>query len=101
MYIYWIVIFLALPLILLWLSNRQILAENKKIFYKTLLGALLFGVPTDIIGTTLGVWFFPEKLIGIWFFGLPLEEFLFIFLGTMNLTYLTLWGLKKSSMTHD
>ncbi|KKU91041.1 MAG: hypothetical protein UY21_C0013G0024 [Microgenomates group bacterium GW2011_GWA1_48_10] len=95
MYIYWLTIFLASPIILYVFIDRKIFTENRKIFSKTLFGALIFGIPCDIIGTFLGIWFFPKKLIGLWLFGLPLEEYLFVFLATINLTYVTLWSLKN------
>ncbi|PIR52850.1 hypothetical protein COU76_04365 [Candidatus Peregrinibacteria bacterium CG10_big_fil_rev_8_21_14_0_10_49_10] len=45
------------------------------------LATVLFGclaIPIDIFFTWYGVWTFgTERALGIWFFGLPLEEYLF------------------------
>ena len=51
----------------------------KSILVATLIFAI-FAIPIDIYMTSQGVWTFGfEHTIGIWFFGMPLEEYLFYF----------------------
>lgn len=94
MYIYWLLIFFGSPILLFLLLDRKIVSENKKIFKKVFLGNLLFSVPCDFFGAYFGIWSWPNKLVGIYFLNLPLEEYLFIFMSTIILTLTTLWGLK-------
>ncbi|MEM7225959.1 MAG: lycopene cyclase domain-containing protein [Pseudomonadota bacterium] len=78
-YIKWLAIFVWLPLGLLWLTNFAILWRCKRTICFCIFWALVFSIPWDLWATLTVIWSFPaDTNLGIWIFGLPLEEYLFI-----------------------
>lgn len=95
-YITWILVFVAIPLVILWILNFDYFKKYLKIFILTSGGALLFSVPWDFIAIKEQIWMFEKPYIfGIWFLGLPIEEWLFIVLVTALFTSVTLLFWKK------
>lgn len=68
----------------------------KEMLY-TVLYVSILGIIWDIISVTVfRLWYWnPDTIIGIWLFGLPLEEYLFIILVPMAIIGLVLDKLKK------
>lgn len=78
-YAIWLLVFVILPLSVLWLLNYQKLKNYKKVFYLTLAGAFIFSYPWDLIAINQRIWYFERPhILGIFILGLPLEEYIFI-----------------------
>ena len=83
-YIIWLSCFVALPFVALWLFFGHTLCRHTKTIALAPLGALVFSVPWDIISVREHIWDFRTPfLMGVWLFGLPVEEYLFIILVTL------------------
>ncbi len=90
-YIYWLLIFVWLPLVILWLFNWKYLLQYKKIFLYCTIWALIFSVPWDIWATQSQIWKFPAgSHIGLTIGSLPIEEYLFIIFVTIFISTLVL-----------
>lgn len=90
-YIMWLSIFVWVPTLLLWITNFRILRQYKRTFLFCIFWALIFSVPWDWWAIKTKVWIFPQDTnLGIWFGGLPLEEYLFIIFVTFGVSTLTL-----------
>lgn len=75
----WLLIFVILPLSILWILNYQRLKKYKKVFYLTIIGALIFSYLWDLIAINQRIWYFElPHILGIFILGLPLEEYVFI-----------------------
>ena len=83
-YIYWLTIFVWLPLIILWALNWKYLSQYKKTFLYCVIWALIFSIPWDIWAIRTDIWRFPaDTNIGVLIGGLPLEEYFFMIFVTM------------------
>lgn len=95
-YIYWLTIFVWLPIIVLWAINWKYLSQYKKTFLYCIIWALIFSIPWDIWAVRVDIWHFPaDTNIGILIGGLPVEEYFFMIFVTMLVSTITLL-LKKS-----
>src|SRR3989344_9626467 len=95
-YLLWLIIFVVIPLILLWSLNFSYLIKYRVVFLLAIIGSLLFAIPWDIIAVNENIWYFTEpEIIGIWIFNLPIEEYLFIFLLTFFVSTIALLLCKK------
>ncbi len=78
-YLIWLALFIALPLTLLWLIWPRVLWAQRRALAWTSLGALVGGWLWDGLAIQVGVWYYaPETIAGLWFLGMPLEEWLWI-----------------------
>ena len=85
----------TLPVILYGFTRKEFRGTLLKIgFLGTVSGAIWDYIAVNI----LQLWFFnPKTVVGIWFLGLPLEEWLFIPLVSMSVSTLALsFHLRKS-----
>ena len=90
-YLAWLLIFVWIPTLLLWITNFDILHRYKKTLSFCIFWALIFSVPWDYWAIKTEIWVFPQDTnLGIWFSGLPLEEYLFISFVTLEVSTLTL-----------
>lgn len=90
-YIKWLLIFVWLPTLILWSTNFNLLKRYKKTLWFCVFCALAFSVPWDFWAIKTKIWVFPQDTnLGIWFGGLPLEEYLFIIFVTLEISTLTL-----------
>ena len=95
-YIYWLSIFVWLPLLILWVVNWKYLSRYKKTFLYCIEWALLFSIPWDIWAVKVQIWLFPQDTnIGLWIGGLPLEEYFFIIFVTMLISTIVLLLRRK------
>jgi lycopene cyclase domain-containing protein len=78
-YLIWLALFIALPLALLWLIWPRVLWAQRRALAWTTVGALVGGWLWDGLAIQVGVWYYaPETIAGVWFLGMPLEEWLWI-----------------------
>ena len=90
-YIYWLTIFVWIPLIFLWIQNWGYLIHYKKTVLYCALWALIFSVPWDFWAIQTRIWIFPpDTNVGFWIGGIPLEEYFFIIFVTMLVSTVTL-----------
>lgn len=83
-YLIWLLLFVALPLVCLWGIYRDVLVRYWRIVFLAPIGSLIFSFPWDYISIQEHIWYFEKPyVVGIWIFGLPLEEYLFIVLVTL------------------
>ncbi len=93
MYTYLLVllIFCALPIVILFFIKGKTLYKYKSVLFLAIIGGIIFGAPWDYISTKNEIWTFStERIIGIWILGLPLEEWLFFVLVTLLFSSITL-----------
>ena len=90
-YLKWLTIFVWIPTLVLWVWNFRVLKRYKKTLLICVGCALLFSIPWDLWAIGTHIWIFPpENIVGIWLFGIPLEEYLFITTVTVEICTLTL-----------
>lgn len=95
-YNYFIVVFfsIGIPLIIIWSVFFRLLLKYKRIFLYTSIGSFIFGGMWDYVAFRCGVWNWTN-IVGIWFLGLPLEEWFFIFTMNLFITSIALIFLQK------
>lgn len=77
-YLFWLFCFIGIPLLVL-LRWRQPLWRQRRALAWTVLGAVVGGWLWDALAVRMTLWHYdPSHIAGIWFFGLPLEEWLWI-----------------------
>ena len=75
----WLLLFLTLPLALIWIFKSQTLMKYKWVLVLTTIGCLIISVPWDILSVNDHIWYFSEPhIVGIWLLGLPIEEYVYI-----------------------
>ncbi len=75
----WLCIFVFLPLILIWLFEFKKLRKYGRVILLAEVASFIFATPWDMIAVKDKIWYFTEPhILGIWLFGLPIEEYLFI-----------------------
>ena len=90
-YLYWLALFVVLPLLALWIWEWSYLIRYKLTLLYCVLLALIFSIPWDIWAVETQIWLFPaDTNIGVWIAGLPLEQYLFMVLVTLLLSTITL-----------
>ena|SRR3989344_9162118 len=95
-YIYWLTIFVWLPIIVLWVLNWEYLSHYKKTFLYCALWALAFSIPWDIWAVRAQIWSFPaDTNIGLWVGGLPIEEYFFMIFVTILISTVVLLVRRK------
>ena len=95
-YLLWLLVFVVIPIIIIWVFKWKLLLKYKKVFVFSSVGAFIVAIPWDVIAVDEKVWYFTKPhIMGIWIGGLPLEEYLFIFLQTFLFTTITLVLLGK------
>ncbi len=101
-YIYWLSIFVWLPIVVLWVTNWKYLSKYRKTFLYCIIWALVFSIPWDIWAVKAQIWNFPQDTnVGIWVSGLPLEEYLFmIFVTVLISTVAMLLRKRLAHATH-
>ncbi len=78
-YIYWLIIFIWLPLIILWVFNWNYLVKYKGTIFSCFVWSIIFSVPWDLWAVYTQIWIYPKAgILGVWVLGLPIEEYFFI-----------------------
>ncbi len=94
----WLCIFVFLPLLIIWLFEFKKLRKYGKVILLAEIGSFVFATPWDMIAVKDKIWYFTEPhILGIWLFGLPIEEYLFIIFVALLFVSITLliwerWG---------
>ena len=87
----WLAVYVFVPMVILFAWKKDIIMKYKKTVILGGIGSLVFAVPWDHFAIKEGLWWFPEnEILGIWFLGLPLEEWLFISFIGMEITMMAL-----------
>jgi lycopene cyclase domain-containing protein len=77
-YLLWLALFIGLPLIGL-LRWRRLLWQRRRALFWATAGALVGGWAWDGLAVRFRLWHYdPAHIAGIWWLGLPLEEWLWI-----------------------
>ena len=88
-YLLWLFVFMGVPL-LLQLRWWRLLSQQRRAILWTLLGSLVGGWLWDAAAVRFNLWYYEaERIAGIWWFGLPLEEWLWIIGVTLLFANLT------------
>ena len=75
----WLLLFSTPPLALIWIFKFQSLMKYKLVLALTIIGCLAIAVPWDILSVNDHIWYFSEPyILGVWLFGLPIEEYIYI-----------------------
>ncbi|MBX3016033.1 MAG: lycopene cyclase domain-containing protein [Caldilineaceae bacterium] len=99
-YLVWLACFMGLPLLLL-LRGWPLLWRQRRALAWTLLGSLVGGWAWDALAVRVGLWHYdPERITGIWFWGLPLEEWLWIMGITLLFGGLTVLLAERLGVRH-
>ncbi len=94
-YLYWLAVFVWLPLLALWILNWEYLWRYKRTLLYCVGWALVFSIPWDLWAVHTQIWLFPKDTnLGIWIAGLPVEEYLYMIFVTLLISTLVL-VLKK------
>ena len=82
----WLLLFLTLPLALIWLFKFRTLLKYRVVLMLIALGCLIVSVPWDILSVNDHIWYFSEPyILGVWLLGLPIEEYAYIlFVGLLS-----------------
>lgn len=97
----WLLIFLTLPLGLIWCFRFHTLLKYRLVLTLTALGCLALAVPWDMLAVSDHIWYFSEPyILGVWLWGLPIEEYIYIlFVGLLSASVTVLvwesYGIKK------
>jgi len=76
----WLLLFLILPLALIGILKFQTLRKYWLALTLTAIGCLAIAVPWDMLAVKDHIWYFSEPyILGIWLWGLPIEEYVYIF----------------------
>lgn len=77
-YLLWLLLFIGLPLVVLLRWHRQLWQQRRALALATL-GSLAGGWLWDALAVRFDLWYYdPANIAGIWWLGLPLEEWLWI-----------------------
>ena len=77
-YLIWLALFIGLPLIGLLHWRRQLWQQRRALGLATL-GSLLGGWAWDALAVRFDLWHYQaDRIAGLWWLGLPLEEWLWI-----------------------
>ena len=99
-YIVWLIGCIGVPLLLLLGWRRQIWPQRTTLAW-VLLGSLLGGWAWDALAVRFALWYYdPDRIIGVWFWGLPLEEWLWIIGTTLMFGGLTVILAERSKISH-
>ncbi|MES2023575.1 MAG: lycopene cyclase domain-containing protein [Patescibacteria group bacterium] len=94
-YLSWLIIFVFIPLALLWTFNFKYLKNYSRVFIVVATFSFLWGFGFDLVGSPLlHVWSYQNTL-GIWLFGLPIEEYIILFTFPQGVAVILLLLRKK------
>ena len=87
----WLGIYVFLPMLLLLAFKRKLLLKYKKTILLCGIGSLAVAFLWDHFAIKNSLWWFPpQEILGLWFAGLPFEEWVFISFVGMEIAMLAL-----------
>lgn len=98
-YFFYLLVFFVTPvMVLMWLLWKQVKTYRRTLLW-TLLFIYTFGALWDWLSVQTGLWNYDTAdTLGVWIFGLPIEEFVgFYVFGTMLIALVALYFLRKES----
>ena len=97
-YIRWHIIFVILPSIIIWTLYWRYLIKYKQTIIWIAVLSFIWGIIFDWVASPiLKLWFFDNNL-GVYFLGLPIEEYLFLIFVPQELTAILL--LIRKNLKH-
>ena len=93
-YLFGLVAVVLVPTIILWALYFETLKRYARIYVVAVVCTLAISVPWDLISVRERIWYFTEpQIVGVWLFGLPIEEWSFYILVTLLFATMTvlLW----------
>ncbi len=94
-YLSWHIIFVIFPSIALWIIYWSVVKEYKYFLLKITGLSFFWGFIFCIVGSVyLDIWFY-KKTLGLFLFGLPLEEYMFLLLVPQFLSLIFILITKK------
>lgn len=101
-YMVWLLLFIGLPLGILWGRWGRAIWRRRRGLAWIVLGSLLGGWVWDALAVRFGLWYYdPAHLVGWWFLGLPLEEWLWIVGVTLMFSALTIVLAERAGLAAD
>jgi len=92
----WLAVCAVVPIVLLWAAYGSRLKPYGRMFFSCVCGALLLAIPWDYISVQEHIWYFTRPHVsGLWFLGLPIEEWVFITLVTLLFSTITVLTWEK------
>lgn len=87
----WLAVYVFIPIIAILIWKKDLILKFKKTVLLGGIGSLVVAVPWDYFAIRDGLWWFPgSEILGVWFLGLPLEEWCFIFFIGVEITMMAL-----------
>ena len=100
-YLFWLFCFIGIPILVL-LRWRQQLWQQRQALAWTVIGSLVGGWLWDALAVRVGLWHYdPARIAGIWFWGLPLEEWLWIVGVTLLFGGITILLAERMGVQHE
>ncbi len=97
-YFQWMIIFMVLPIGIIYFLDRKLFQENLPVLYRTALGSIVLGFFWELVSVNSNVWSYSHTLLsGLNILSVPLEEFLFYVLATFLVSSLTIFLLSKDA----
>lgn len=98
-YMAWVSLFMVVPLLVLitgvQLWRPAVIWDNTGVIGRSMAVLFVIGIIWDAYAIHAGWWYYePHQIVGIWFLGMPLEEFVFIITTSLFYIILTLIGLE-------
>ncbi len=93
-YLIWLLLFVVLPLVVLWILHFKTLKKYSKVLFYAVIGALIFSYPWDYTAIKENIWYFTKpQIVGVLLLGIPVEEWFFIIFVTLlfSTTTILLW----------
>lgn len=91
LYPLWLLLFLILPLGLIWSLQFRTLIRYRAALALTAVGCLAIAIPWDMLAVKDHIWYFSEPyILGVWLLGLPVEEYAYILLVSLLCSTVTI-----------
>lgn len=98
-YMIWLACFIGLPILILTIWQGRALWRQRRALFWVTAGSLVGGWIWDALAVRFGLWYYePGHLVGWWWGGLPLEEWLWIAGVTLFFAALTVVLAERSGV---
>lgn len=98
-YMVWVSLFMIVPLVVLIIGVQlwrpAVIWDNTSVIARSMAVLFVIGIIWDSYAIHAGWWYYEShQIVGVWFLGMPLEEFVFIITTSLFYILLTLIGLE-------
>lgn len=95
-YLFLVLFFLWIPTLVVWSIKFKLLRKYKFVISLIVFVSFLVGGYWDIYGVAHKIWrFYPETTLGVFFKGVPLEEYFFVASAALALASITISFTQK------